>query len=57
MTSRLLQANLNNSTCRCIDEIHALLADLRDAWVAIGDKPAAASTAAADTRPRSMASA
>jgi flagellar protein FliS len=40
MTSRLLQANLNNAP-EMLDEVHGLLADLRDAWLAIGRKPAA----------------
>lgn len=37
MSRRLLQANLKNDVT-VIDEVHRLLADLRGAWVAIGDK-------------------
>jgi flagellar protein FliS len=48
MSRRLLHANLKNDVT-IIDEVHRLLADLREAWVAIGDKvqqpPAAAPTA------------
>jgi flagellar protein FliS len=40
MTNRLLQANLNNAT-EMLDEVHTLLADLRDAWFSIGKQPAA----------------
>jgi len=40
MTSRLLQANLNNAL-EILDEVHGLLADLRDAWLSIGKKPSA----------------
>ncbi len=48
MNRRLFQANLQNDVA-IVDEVHNLLADLRGAWVAIGEKveqpPAAASTA------------
>ncbi|WP_198116641.1 flagellar export chaperone FliS [Massilia rhizosphaerae] len=37
MSRRLLHANLKNDVT-VIDEVHRLLADLREAWVAIGDK-------------------
>jgi flagellar protein FliS len=37
MSRRLLQANLKNDV-GIIEEVHRLLADLRGAWVAIGDK-------------------
>ena len=37
MSRRLLHANLKNDV-GIIEEIHGLLADLRGAWVAIGDK-------------------
>jgi flagellar protein FliS len=37
MSRRLLHANLKNDVT-IIDEVHGLLADLRGAWVAIGDK-------------------
>jgi flagellar protein FliS len=39
MSRRLLQANLKNDVA-IVDEVHGLLADLRGAWVAIGDKAA-----------------
>jgi flagellar protein FliS len=48
MSARLLQANLNNQP-EGLEEVHKLLADLRDAWGAIGPqaaKPAPAPTAA-----------
>ena len=37
MSRRLLHANLKNDV-PAIDEVHRLLADLRGAWVEIGDK-------------------
>lgn len=37
MSRRLFQANLHNDVA-IIDEVHNLLADLRGAWAAIGDK-------------------
>jgi len=37
MSRRLLHANLKNDVT-IIDEVHGLLADLRGAWVEIGDK-------------------
>ena len=40
MTERLLTANLQNKLS-LLDEVQALLADLRDAWTQIGEKPAA----------------
>jgi flagellar protein FliS len=49
MSRRLLHANLKNDV-PAIDEVHRLLADLREAWVAIGDKvdqPASGSATAA----------
>jgi flagellar protein FliS len=48
MSRRLLHANLKNDV-PAIDEVHRLLADLREAWVAIGDKvdqPASGSASA-----------
>jgi flagellar protein FliS len=48
MSRRLFQANLQNDVT-IVDEVHGLLADLREAWAAIGDKvqhaPATATTA------------
>jgi flagellar protein FliS len=41
ITQRLLTASLQNKT-EMLDEVQALLADLRDAWTQIGDKPLAA---------------
>jgi flagellar secretion chaperone FliS len=40
MTERLLTANLQNKSS-LLDEVQTLLADLRDAWTQIGEKPAA----------------
>jgi flagellar protein FliS len=37
MSRRLLHANLKNDV-PAIDEVHGLLADLREAWVTIGEK-------------------
>ena len=37
MGRRLFQANLQNDVA-IVDEVHGLLADLREAWAAIGDK-------------------
>jgi flagellar protein FliS len=48
MSRRLLHANLKNDV-PAIEEVHRLLSDLREAWVAIGDKveqPASAAAAA-----------
>ena len=42
MTERLLTANLQNKSS-LLDEVQTLLADLRDAWMQIGEKPAAPS--------------
>jgi flagellar protein FliS len=47
---RLLTANLTNDPA-ILDEVHALLADLKGAWEAIGDQQAAAPAAP----PRQMA--
>jgi flagellar protein FliS len=47
MASRLLQANLKNDAT-ILEEVHRLLTDLRGAWNAISDSPAA-KAAAADT--------
>jgi len=59
MSRRLLQANLHNDVT-IVEEVHRLLADLREAWVAIGDKvgqQAAAATAPAAPRPATFAGA
>ncbi len=40
MASRLLEANLKNQV-DILEEVHKLLSDLRAAWNAIGDSPAA----------------
>jgi len=45
ITQRLLTASLQNKT-EMLDEVQALLADLRDAWTQIGDKPLAATSSA-----------
>lgn len=37
MSRRLLEANIKNDTS-IIEEVHGLMASLRDAWVQIGDK-------------------
>jgi flagellar protein FliS len=44
MSERLLLANLKNAP-EMLEEVHGLLADLRQAWCAIGDKPAAPAAA------------
>ena len=52
MSRRLFQANLQNDVA-IVDEVHGLLADLREAWAAIGDKvqhaPATATAAMSKT--------
>ena len=48
MSRRLLHANLKNDV-PAIDEVHGLLSDLREAWVAIGDKVGQAAAAAVAT--------
>lgn len=45
MASRLLQANLKNQV-DILEEVQRLLTDLRGAWNAIGDSPAAKAAAA-----------
>ena len=40
MTERLLTANLQNKA-EMLEEVQTLLADMRDAWTQIGEKPAA----------------
>jgi flagellar protein FliS len=45
MSARLLQANLNNEP-EALEEVHKLLADLRDAWNAIGPQTARPAPAA-----------
>jgi flagellar protein FliS len=59
MSRRLLQANLKNDVA-IVEEIHGLLADLRGAWVSIGDKgeqPAAMPPASAMPKAPTMISA
>jgi flagellar protein FliS len=51
MSRRLLHANLKNDVT-IIDEVHGLLADLRGAWVAIGDKVDQPAPAAAAAMPK-----
>jgi flagellar protein FliS len=51
MSRRLLHANLKNDVT-IIDEVHGLLADLRGAWVAIGDKVEQPAAAAATAMPK-----
>lgn len=48
MSRRLLHANLKNDVT-IIDEVHGLLADLRGAWLEIGDKVQQPQQAAAPT--------
>jgi flagellar protein FliS len=50
MSRRLLEANLKNDTA-IVDEVHRLLSDLREAWVAIGDKAGQPAPAAAPAIP------
>ncbi|GGE84899.1 flagellar export chaperone FliS [Massilia psychrophila] len=47
---RLLTANLTNDSA-ILDEVHALLADLKGAWEAIGDSAKPVAAAAAPPRP------
>jgi flagellar protein FliS len=51
MSRRLFQANLQNDVA-IVDEVHGLLADLREAWAAIGDKVQHAPGAATVTMPK-----
>ncbi|MEH6434996.1 flagellar export chaperone FliS [Massilia sp. DD77] len=39
MSRRLLEANIKNDAA-IVTEVHSLMSDLREAWVAIGDQPA-----------------
>jgi flagellar protein FliS len=50
MSRRLLEANLKNDAA-IVDEVHRLLSDLREAWVAIGDKAGQPAPAAAPAMP------
>ena len=50
MSRRLLHANLKNDV-PAIEEVHRLLSDLREAWVAIGDKAGQPAPAAAPAMP------
>lgn len=58
ISARLLKANLDNDPA-ILEEVHALLADLRDAWNAISPQAAqpAASAAPAPLRPATLMSA
>ena len=51
MSRRLLHANLKNDVT-IIDEVHGLLADLRGAWVAIGEKVEQPPVAAPSAMPK-----
>jgi len=51
MSRRLLQANLQNDVA-IVEEVHRLLGELREAWVAIGDKVGQQAAAAAPSAPR-----
>jgi flagellar protein FliS len=51
MSRRLLHANLKNDVT-IIDEVHGLLADLREAWVAIGAKVEQPAVAAPTAMPK-----
>jgi flagellar protein FliS len=51
MSRRLLHANLKNDVT-IIDEVHGLLADLRGAWVEIGDKVQQPPVAAPSAMPK-----
>ncbi|HEX8786313.1 MAG TPA: flagellar export chaperone FliS [Telluria sp.] len=48
MSRRLFQANLKNDVA-IVEEVHRLLSELREAWVAIGDKVDRAQPAAEPT--------
>jgi flagellar protein FliS len=50
MSRRLLHANLKNDV-PAIEEVHRLLTDLREAWVAIGDKVAQSASGSASAAP------
>lgn len=50
---RLLSANLANDPA-ILDEVHALLLDLKGAWDAIGEQPAASSVPVSAPTPRAM---
>ena len=50
MSRRLFQANLKNDVT-IVEEVHRLLSDLREAWVAIGDKAGQPAPAAAPATP------
>jgi len=53
MSRRLLHANLKNDV-QILDEVHGLLADLRGAWVEIGDKVGQPQAAAPAGQPTMM---
>ena len=56
MSRRLLQANIRNDIA-IVEEVHALLADLREAWVQIGEKTDQAAPPSAMQRAPSLMSA
>jgi len=56
MSRRLLQANIRNDIA-IVEEVHALLADLREAWVQIGEKADQAAPPSAMQRAPSLMSA
>ena len=56
MSERLLLANLKNAP-EMLEEVHGLLADLRQAWCEIGDKPPAPVAAPTGVRSPILASA
>lgn len=56
MSRRLLEANIKNKV-ELVEEVHGLLADLRGAWVAIGDQVDRPAPAAAPEKTVTFASA
>ena len=56
MGRRLLQANIRNDIA-IVEEVHALIADLREAWVQIGEKTDQAAPPSAMQRAPSLMSA
>ena len=56
MSRRLLQANIRNDIA-IVEEVHTLMADLREAWVQIGEKTEQAAPPSAMQRAPSLMSA